>query len=188
MSNWITTNQTYGNWTSGQIHLTQEIRSPNQSVSRTPPPSPPRLQINPSENIRLLPPLPPPPLPRSSLENTRISSPLPPPPGLNPIPRHRRTNITLSQRRRIRNLSRRNFTQINNTSNRPISIKNLNDKTKLLINKELEDRCSICYLNFENDQILRKLCCDHYFHHKCIDKWFEINNKCPLCNLRLTNR
>ena len=144
MSNWITTNQTYGNWTSGQIHLTQEIRSPNRTISRTPPPSPPLLPVDLSRNTRILPPLTPPPLPplpRSLPRSlpTTIPPILPPPPGLNRIPSQRRINISSGQRIRIRNLSRISFPDIEHFDH-PITIKQLNNKTEVIINKELEDR------------------------------------------------
>ena len=42
--------------------------------------------------------------------------------------------------------------------------------------------CSICLENFNNDDEVRVLNCNHYYHDKCISKWFERNSKCPLCN------
>lgn len=42
--------------------------------------------------------------------------------------------------------------------------------------------CSICFDNYENDEEVRILPCKHYFHEKCIKKWFEKKLVCPLCN------
>ena len=45
--------------------------------------------------------------------------------------------------------------------------------------------CVICQENMHKNDIVRKLTCNHYFHHCCIDKWLETNKKCPLCNYEL---
>lgn len=39
--------------------------------------------------------------------------------------------------------------------------------------------CSICYEFMNKIKKLQK--CSHDFHQMCIEKWFEINNTCPLC-------
>lgn len=44
-----------------------------------------------------------------------------------------------------------------------------------------ENGCSICLINFENQDTLQRLPCKHYFHQICIQKWFETSNTCPLC-------
>jgi hypothetical protein len=46
--------------------------------------------------------------------------------------------------------------------------------------------CVVCQENMNKNDIVRKLSCNHYFHHRCIDKWLETNKKCPLCNYELT--
>ena len=33
----------------------------------------------------------------------------------------------------------------------------------------------------ESFEIVRKLSCGHQFHQKCVDKWFETKDNCPLC-------
>ena len=38
--------------------------------------------------------------------------------------------------------------------------------------------CSICYEAFDNETEIR---CGHSFCKKCIDRWAETNNTCPLC-------
>jgi hypothetical protein len=40
--------------------------------------------------------------------------------------------------------------------------------------------CGICLEN-TSGQIRRLTKCDHIFHKDCIDKWFLINSKCPIC-------
>ena len=46
--------------------------------------------------------------------------------------------------------------------------------------------CNICLSNFkEKDNIRKMLNCNHFFHKKCIDKWFIKSNtiKCPICKI-----
>ena len=54
-----------------------------------------------------------------------------------------------------------------------------------LNNKEDDDedkKCSICLVEFENDDMLIKLPCNHYFHKGCIEEWLkEYDYKCPVC-------
>lgn len=47
--------------------------------------------------------------------------------------------------------------------------------------------CSICLENFENNDKLRILNCNHYFHNECITTWFDRSSKCPLCNKDMLN-
>ena len=41
--------------------------------------------------------------------------------------------------------------------------------------------CFICLGDFKQKQLKRKLICGHHFHKKCIDKWFKISARCPIC-------
>ena len=47
-----------------------------------------------------------------------------------------------------------------------------------------EDKCGICLKTWDlrNNEII-KLSCNHYFHKKCILKWFsnDCSNSCPIC-------
>tara|TARA_B100000745_G_C20114787_1_gene381599 strand:+ start:125 stop:469 length:345 start_codon:yes stop_codon:yes gene_type:complete len=40
--------------------------------------------------------------------------------------------------------------------------------------------CCICY-DIINDQEKEILNCNHIFHEKCIEKWFQRGHQCPLC-------
>ncbi|GMH33083.1 hypothetical protein BSKO_00917 [Bryopsis sp. KO-2023] len=48
--------------------------------------------------------------------------------------------------------------------------------------------CSICYEDYDTDDILRVLPCNHNFHLECIDRWFLSSPEnikpltCPYCN------
>jgi len=42
-------------------------------------------------------------------------------------------------------------------------------------------RCCICLADFEKDEEIRKLGCNHMFHKTCVDEWLRRNHSCPLC-------
>jgi hypothetical protein len=44
-----------------------------------------------------------------------------------------------------------------------------------------ESSCAVCLSEFEDDDPLRRLPCNHSFHKACIDKWLKRNKVCPLC-------
>lgn len=66
------------------------------------------------------------------------------------------------------------------------SLEHLRSNTEIIIYNNSEDDtstiCSICQLNLQNNDILRKLkSCSHQFHLNCVDQWFEKNVFCPIC-------
>ena len=66
--------------------------------------------------------------------------------------------------------------EINNTLCKPIKIK-INDTV-------LNDNCMICMDEYKINQFKRILpTCNHFFHKKCIDKWFKKNITCPVCRV-----
>jgi len=66
-----------------------------------------------------------------------------------------------------------------------ISTEEMLEKTSLIIYKNIEntdEKCHICNEKYEEFDICRKNnLCSHYFHNKCIDKWYSRNIKCPIC-------
>ncbi len=112
----------------------------------------------------------------------------------NPVPHtiNRSVTRTLSQPRNI------NLPRITNRNQVPIfefynledyeppdlSVRDLNANTSISIylrGNNTPERCSICYDNLRSFQIVRELNCGHKFHQKCVDKWFENKDTCPLC-------
>jgi len=74
-----------------------------------------------------------------------------------------------------------------------ILIKIYNDRTrrekyKHLIKKihrkkeNKDDDCIICLENFEKNNKCVTLHCNHVYHKKCIEEWFDSKLVCPLCN------
>lgn len=41
--------------------------------------------------------------------------------------------------------------------------------------------CCICLAKYANNDELRELPCNHFFHKDCVDKWLKMNATCPLC-------
>lgn len=41
--------------------------------------------------------------------------------------------------------------------------------------------CSICMSEIQKNEYVRTLGCTHYFHKKCVDRWFKTNMTCPMC-------
>lgn len=43
------------------------------------------------------------------------------------------------------------------------------------------DTCAICLDDFQNKEEISICRCGHAYHHKCIMKWMEIKETCPIC-------
>jgi len=41
--------------------------------------------------------------------------------------------------------------------------------------------CAICLVDFEENETLKQLVCNHHFHGTCIDTWILQQPVCPLC-------
>ena len=44
-----------------------------------------------------------------------------------------------------------------------------------------DNECSICYNNYNKNEIASQLNCGHYYHTQCIFRWIETSTTCPLC-------
>ncbi|WVZ18840.1 hypothetical protein V8G54_006162 [Vigna mungo] len=44
------------------------------------------------------------------------------------------------------------------------------------------DRCVICQVEYEDDEALVALQCEHPYHADCISKWLQIKKVCPICS------
>ncbi|KAG5250845.1 zinc finger family protein [Salix suchowensis] len=49
------------------------------------------------------------------------------------------------------------------------------------------DRCVICQMEYEEDESLVALSCDHPYHSECIAKWLQINRICPICSTEVSS-
>lgn len=51
----------------------------------------------------------------------------------------------------------------------------------LTLEDEQDAVCAICLCEYEDEEELRKMQCNHYFHKDCVDEWLRIHRNCPLC-------
>ncbi|XP_030227442.1 E3 ubiquitin-protein ligase RNF181 [Gadus morhua] len=58
----------------------------------------------------------------------------------------------------------------------------------VVVSPEQADRglkCPVCLLEFEEQEAVRQMPCNHFFHSGCILPWLGKTNSCPLCRLEL---
>ena len=48
-----------------------------------------------------------------------------------------------------------------------------------------EDVCSVCLVTASKGDRVYELVCNHMFHQKCIEPWFEKSTQCPNCRREL---
>ena len=57
----------------------------------------------------------------------------------------------------------------------------LNIKSKLATNEDTKYNCSICVSDFDKDESIKQLECNHIFHSNCIGEWVKYKSECPCC-------
>ncbi|KAI9584233.1 hypothetical protein GQX74_010568 [Glossina fuscipes] len=50
-----------------------------------------------------------------------------------------------------------------------------------------EKCCAVCLIDFQLNEIIRKLPCAHDFHADCADKWLKLHQTCPMCRACVFN-
>lgn len=61
-------------------------------------------------------------------------------------------------------------------------LKKANYKKKWLTKVSLKsDTCAICLDDFRSKEEISICRCGHAYHHKCIMKWMEVKETCPIC-------
>lgn len=80
-----------------------------------------------------------------------------------------------------------NYNMLSNLEDVKVGLinKNLLLYSDISINKNTKAFCVICQDNISENQIIRTLKCSHCFDLECIDNWFVINKKCPICKFEL---
>ncbi|KAK7275618.1 hypothetical protein RIF29_16738 [Crotalaria pallida] len=48
------------------------------------------------------------------------------------------------------------------------------------------DKCVICQVEYEDDEALVALECEHPYHTDCITKWLQIKKVCPICSTEIS--
>jgi len=51
---------------------------------------------------------------------------------------------------------------------------------------DIEKTCRICLEHYEDGEELRFLPCFHRYHKDCVDRWFQMSSKCPICKTSIT--
>lgn len=47
--------------------------------------------------------------------------------------------------------------------------------------EQLNDVCSICFVNLVNENTSIVTNCNHYFHRVCLRRWLSFKDTCPMC-------
>ncbi|CAH6719035.1 hypothetical protein CLIB1444_01S19988 [[Candida] jaroonii] len=71
-----------------------------------------------------------------------------------------------------------------------ISLERRNLKYKKDISIEPDSECVICleHLNYSNSDGIKCLdSCDHTFHYKCLKRWMNHSQTCPVCRIKIGN-
>ncbi|RDX64015.1 E3 ubiquitin-protein ligase MBR1, partial [Mucuna pruriens] len=67
---------------------------------------------------------------------------------------------------------------------RKVKLPSSNDTTKHQIDKQ----CSVCQEEYESDDELGRLKCEHCYHFQCIKQWLVHKNFCPVCKQEVVVR
>jgi len=74
----------------------------------------------------------------------------------------------------------------NNDLNENINIDKLDNI--MVVDNKCNNICSICLEEYKEEELLIKLKCNHMYHKKCLEPWFNNNNNsCPLCRCKIDN-
>ncbi|XP_047051045.1 E3 ubiquitin-protein ligase RNF181-like [Lolium rigidum] len=58
---------------------------------------------------------------------------------------------------------------------------NLRETTWAAAGARLQTECAVCLKDFEAEDMVSKMPCDHCFHQGCISQWLRVSCVCPLC-------
>ncbi|XP_055613802.1 E3 ubiquitin-protein ligase Iruka-like [Uranotaenia lowii] len=78
--------------------------------------------------------------------------------------------------------------QMDNTGPPPLEKDKIAEIPKVTISAEqveLKLQCSVCWEDFQIDEVVRKLSCAHVYHESCIIPWLQLHGTCPICRKSL---
>ncbi|KAM0838850.1 hypothetical protein ACQ4PT_060703 [Festuca glaucescens] len=61
------------------------------------------------------------------------------------------------------------------------AVKELKEITWAAAGARLQTECAVCLKDFEAEDMVSMMPCDHCFHHCCISQWLRVSCVCPLC-------
>jgi hypothetical protein len=59
------------------------------------------------------------------------------------------------------------------------------ETNKIIINTVNQDSCVICLDDYNNNDTLILLKCNHYFHEICGKDWLRVKRECPICREKI---
>lgn len=61
------------------------------------------------------------------------------------------------------------------------------DECFVCLSVELHDE--VCPIKLRRDDVyLRNCCCDGFIHRRCLDDWYDVSSKCPVCRLYMVKK
>lgn len=51
---------------------------------------------------------------------------------------------------------------------------------------EDEEQCTVCRVEYEENEQVTVLPCKHYYHSECIEQWLKNKKVCPQCNVEIS--
>ncbi|XP_058825986.1 E3 ubiquitin-protein ligase Iruka [Topomyia yanbarensis] len=78
--------------------------------------------------------------------------------------------------------------QMDNTGPPPLEKEKIAEIPKVTISAEqveMKLQCSVCWEDFQIDEVVRRLTCAHVYHESCIIPWLELHGTCPICRKSL---
>ena len=58
-------------------------------------------------------------------------------------------------------------------------------KDSMKTRNQTYESCPICYVDYENNQQIKKLNCNHAYHENCLSIWLEKKKECPVCKVEI---
>jgi E3 ubiquitin-protein ligase Arkadia len=52
----------------------------------------------------------------------------------------------------------------------------------------VEEKCTICLCEYNQNEHVRRLPCMHLFHIECVDRWLTQSKRCPICRIDIDYR
>ncbi|RXG51213.1 E3 ubiquitin-protein ligase [Armadillidium vulgare] len=78
--------------------------------------------------------------------------------------------------------------QLDGTGPPPLPQEKINQIPTVKITQEQCDKslqCTVCMEDFNLDELVRKLNCEHCYHEDCIIPWLQLHGTCPVCRKTL---
>jgi Ring finger domain len=75
--------------------------------------------------------------------------------------------------------------EINKLTTFPFDLSNTIDRTHAALH-DSENKCLVCQCQYQLNETLIQLPCNHCFHHECASQWLQNKDTCPYCRQSIT--